>query len=248
MHNLLSHPSDEGQIWEKIASSPKQDLLDLQLSQEPSSGPSEQVLPRRSERIHLQQEKNLPSRPVARSQTRRDNGNDTSTLVYDVNEDNHLEDSELNLSQDNREFDYDYLTISAEPVEENDMNIAFSMQTLTILNSTNEALKDPTGKESMNDEYKALIDKNIWEVVLPPPDANIVRSCWTFCKTNQDGATRLKSQVVAQSFTQTFGIDYEETDVPITQLVSLWTYVRLQHVTIGSYIKWTSTIHMWMQI
>ena len=92
--------------------------------------------------------KNLPSGLVTRSQTRRDTGNDTSTLVYKINEDNHLEDSELNLSQDNREFDYDYLTISSELVEENDIDIAFSMQTLTIPNSTNEALEDPTWKES----------------------------------------------------------------------------------------------------
>ena len=54
-----------------------------------------------------------------------------------------------------------YLAISAEPVEENDIDIAFSTQTLTIPNSTNEALKDPIWKESMNDEYKALIDKNV---------------------------------------------------------------------------------------
>ena len=33
-----------------------------------------------------------------------------------------------------------YLAISAEPVEENDIDIAFSTQTLTIPNSTNEAL------------------------------------------------------------------------------------------------------------
>ena len=37
----------------------------------------------------------------------------------------------------------------------------------------------------MNDKYKASIDKNIWEVILPPPDANIVGSHWTYvCKTN----------------------------------------------------------------
>ena len=96
------------------------------------------------------------------------------------------------------------------------------MQTLTILNSTNEALKDPTWKEYMNNKYKALIDKNIWEVVLPPPEANIAGSRWTYvCKTNQDGTTRLMSQVVAQGFTQTFGINYNETYAPVTQLASL---------------------------
>ena len=91
------------------------------------------------------------------------------------------------------------------------------MQTLTIPNSTDEALKDPMWNESMNDEYKALIDKNVWELVFLPPDANIVGSHWTYiCKTNQDGATRLKSRVVAQGFMQTFRINYDETYAPVT--------------------------------
>ena len=90
MHSSLSQPSGEGWIQEIIESSPKQDLLDLQLSQKPTSGPSEQVTPRRSERIHLQQEKNLPSGLATRSQTRRDSGNDTSTLVYEIDENNHF--------------------------------------------------------------------------------------------------------------------------------------------------------------
>ena len=69
----------------------------------------------------------------------------------------------------------------------------------------------------MDNEYRALIDKKVWEVVLPPPDINIVVSCWTYvCKQNQDGATGPKSQVVAQSFTQTFGINYDETHAQVT--------------------------------
>ena len=52
----------------------------------------------------------------------------------------------MNLSQDNQEFDYNYLAISVESVEENEMDIAFSTSTLTITNSTNEAQKDPIWK------------------------------------------------------------------------------------------------------
>ena len=37
MHSSLSQPSGKGQIQEIIESSPKQDLLDLQPSQEPTS-------------------------------------------------------------------------------------------------------------------------------------------------------------------------------------------------------------------
>ena len=34
---------------------------------------------------------------------------------------------------------------------------------------------------------------------------------------------RAKSRVVAQGFTQTFGVDYDETYVPVSRLASLWT-------------------------
>ena len=117
MCGSLSQPSGKGRIQEIIDPSPKHDLLDLQLSQEPTSGPSEQVPPRRSDRIHLQQEKNLSSGLVTRSQIRRNTSNDTSTLDYEINEGDHLEHSKINSSQENQEFNYDYLTISAEPVE-----------------------------------------------------------------------------------------------------------------------------------
>ena len=119
------------------------------------------------------------------------------------------------------------------------------MQTLTIPNSTDEALKDLMWKEPMNDKYKALIDKNIWEVVLPPPDPNIIRSCWTYvCKTNHDGATRPKSQVVAQGFMQTFGTNYDETFARLLNSCPYRLYALLKHVVIGQYTRWMSTMHM----
>ena len=74
VHDSLSQSSGEGQIQEIIESSPEQNLLDLQPSQRLISGPSEQVPPRKGERIHLQHEKNLSSRSVTRSQTVKNTG------------------------------------------------------------------------------------------------------------------------------------------------------------------------------
>ena len=74
----------------------------------------------------------------------------------------------------------------------------------------------------MDDEYEALIKKKVWEVVFPPPDTDIVGSCWThICKCNEDRTARAKSRVVAQVFTQTFGANYDETYAPVYQLASL---------------------------
>ena len=59
-------------------------------------------------------------------------------------------------------------------------------------------------------------------VVLLPPDTNIVGSHWThICKCNEDRTARAKSRVVAQGFTQTFGVDYDETYAPVSRLASL---------------------------
>ena len=74
----------------------------------------------------------------------------------------------------------------------------------------------------MDEEYEALIETKVWDVVLPPPDTNIVGSRWThICKHNEDRTPRAKSRVVAQGFTQTFGVDYNETYAPVSRLTSL---------------------------
>ena len=49
----------------------------------------------------------------------------------------------------------------------------------------------------MDDEYGALIKKEVWEVVLQPPDTNIVGSHWRHVsKLNNQGTARAKSRVV----------------------------------------------------
>ena len=57
----LSQPSGEGRIEEIIGMGPDQDIENLQPSQEPVIGPSDQVQPRRSERIRLQKDKDRKS-------------------------------------------------------------------------------------------------------------------------------------------------------------------------------------------
>ena len=41
-------------------------------------------------------------------------------------------------------------------------------QDLIVPTNTTEAVKDPIWRKSMDDEYEALIEKKVWEVVLPP--------------------------------------------------------------------------------
>ena len=144
--DLLSQPSGKGQIQEIIEPSPEQDLLDLQLSQRPISGPSEQVPPRRNERICLQHDNPKWASFKISNQERYWR---LFQYSYKINEDNH----------ENQEFDCDSLAISAEPVEENDIDRAFSTQDLISLTNIYEALQDPIRKQSMDNEYGALINK-----------------------------------------------------------------------------------------
>ena len=80
----LSQQDGEGRIDEIIEPGPKHELEDLQPSQRPIIGPGEQAQPRRSERIRLQSEKNLPSGLVTRSQTRKDSETYSSILAYEM--------------------------------------------------------------------------------------------------------------------------------------------------------------------
>ena len=103
--------------------------------------------------------KNLSSGPVTRSQIRNDTGDDTSTLAYEIDKDNYLEHSGINLTQENQEFNCEYLAISAELVKENDINMAFSMQDVVSPTNIDEPLQDPIWKQFMDNKYGALINK-----------------------------------------------------------------------------------------
>ena len=131
--NLLSHQGGKGQIQEIIESSPEQDFIDLQPSQDITNDSTELVPIRRNERIHLQQKKKVSSGPVTRSQTRRDTGDNMSILAYEIDVGKTLEHSEINPSQGKKELDHEYFAISAEPTEENQIDATFSTQDLLIL-------------------------------------------------------------------------------------------------------------------
>ena len=84
--SLSQQPSSEGRIDEIIEPSPDHEIVDLQPSQKPIEGPTEQAQPRKSERIRIQQEKILPSAPVTRSQPMKSAEQHSSTLAFEDDE------------------------------------------------------------------------------------------------------------------------------------------------------------------
>ncbi|GJY11206.1 retrotransposon protein, putative, ty1-copia subclass [Tanacetum coccineum] len=85
------------------------------------------------------------------------------------------------------------------------------------------ALLDPESDKwlnAMNVEMQSMKDNEVWELVELPPKAKTVGHKWLFKKkTDMDRAVHTyKACLVAKGFTQTPGIDYEETFSPIANI------------------------------
>jgi Reverse transcriptase (RNA-dependent DNA polymerase) len=71
----------------------------------------------------------------------------------------------------------------------------------------------------MATELDALAKNSTWELIPPPPNANVIGCKWVFkLKRKADGTVeRHKAPLVAKSYTQEEGIDYAETFNPVVK-------------------------------
>ncbi|KAK1565704.1 hypothetical protein Q3G72_032922 [Acer saccharum] len=103
------------------------------------------------------------------------------------------------------------------------------MRTPQTPNSIQEALRIPKWKATVVEEVKALEKNKTWEVSKLPEGKNSVGCKWIFTvKHRADGSVeRYKARLVAKGFTQSYGIDYQETFAPVAKLNTIRVLLSL---------------------
>ena len=92
-----------------------------------------------------------------------------------------------------------------------------------------EALDEPSWKLAVFEEMNALKKNGTWEVVDLQREKEVVGRKWVFTiKSKADKSVeRYKARLVANGFTQTYGIDYQETFAPVAKINSIRVLLSL---------------------
>jgi hypothetical protein len=91
------------------------------------------------------------------------------------------------------------------------------------------ALADRNWRSAMEDEHRALLQNNTWDLVPRPPRANVITGKWIFKhKFQSDGSLeRYKARWVLHGFTQRPGVDFDETFSPVVKPATVRTVLSL---------------------
>ena len=95
-----------------------------------------------------------------------------------------------------------------------------------------EALSTPDKSkwiDAMEREMESLHSNEVWELMEPLPNRKIVGSKWIFKqKIDADGTVKhYKARLVAQGYSQRFGLDYKETFSPVVRFESVRSVIAL---------------------
>ena len=187
-------------------------------------GPIAQEPPRRSKRIYTKLHPPAPAGPITWSMAKKGAIAGISSFTYlEEDNDNGIARTDSHKFHKTSKFNGVDIINQLEDIQECFQMTAYN--NLIEPKNVNKAINNPIWKKSMDKDLNAEIDKNTWEMVIPPEGVNIIGSKWTYCLKKNDKNTVIhpKSHLVAQGFTQTFGIDYDETYTPVVRMTSLQT-------------------------
>ncbi|XP_030936477.1 uncharacterized protein LOC115961680 [Quercus lobata] len=102
----------------------------------------------------------------------------------------------------------------------------------------------------MKEELDALTKNHTWDLVTLPPGQSVVGCKWIYkIKTHSDGSIeRYKARLVTKSFTQEYGIDYEETFTPVACISSVRALLVVAVTSKWDLFKWMLKISSLMGI
>jgi hypothetical protein len=102
-----------------------------------------------------------------------------------------------------------------------------SLDSISIPKDRREAMQDTKWKAAMIEEMKALEKNNTWKLVKLPHGKEPVGCKWVYTvKQNPDSKVeRYKARLVAKGYTQTYGIDYDDTFAPVAKMNSVRTLI-----------------------
>ncbi|KAM1494901.1 hypothetical protein ACFXTO_029686 [Malus domestica] len=94
------------------------------------------------------------------------------------------------------------------------------LSSVSIPTKLQDALSDPKWVNAMKVEMEALEKNSTWDLVPLPNGKKAVGCRWVFTiKHKADGSIdRYKARLVAKGYTQTYGVDYQETFAPVAKL------------------------------
>ena len=114
----------------------------------------------------------------------------------------------------------------ATPSQEEPPSANLVTDDLAIPRNAEEAMKNPLWRQAMEDEMDSFAAIGAWDLVVLPSGAKTVGCRWVFTtKTDGDGKfVKCKARLVAQGFTQTPGVDFDETFSPVARHSSIRIY------------------------
>ena len=84
-------------------------------------------------------------------------------------------------------------------------------------------------KPAIDDEYNSLMKNETWLLKPLPPKRTVIKANWIFKVKpgHKDVPPRCKARLVAKGYTQSHGLDYQDTHAPVVKPSSLRTIFSL---------------------
>ena len=119
--------------------------------------------------------------------------------------------------------------VSYEKLSPNLRALITNLESIALPNCIQEALQHPEWRKAVNEEIQALQKNDTWKIMKLPQGKRPVGCKWVFnVKYKADGRIdRYKARLVAKGFTQTYGIDFQETFAPVAKLNTIRVLLSL---------------------